>query len=815
MHLVIALGISINFCFSELGLAYGWDYRASINPLFFGDVNALQSIPDGMKRSQPKSRILPFLKTVNKKDEFMKNGLSEGIGHRSVRPRKQNKDYSIKERNISRELMLGTDNDVQKKLDLALHLKEATTNSVAPSQTPKLKISSIDFLPKQATKTDQSVTKFMKTSNTEKAQSSSTVSPLSTLIENSLPANEGLSKISRLDPLSLLNHKQDLSVQNINVDESVAAMKDVKDGDDDVFDNYYFGDNTQTSSTEQIKKISSQSVSSTPTSPTNIPSIASSLTLSNKPSLEGSFSPVILSSHEPTSIPSFYPTQDPTVHHSGFPSVTSTSLPSDTPSINHSGAPSIQSSTKPSTKPSIRPSVEPTIAHSQGPSALSSLKPSALSSVMPSMEPSFLPTKLPSLKPSIIPSTHPSLGPSQEPTAKPSVEPSGSPTSVPSLQPSAFPSLFPSQFPSENPSHLPSSFPSLEPSNQPSLYPSIVPSVMPSSMPSFLPTLIPSTKPSLLPSTSPSTLPSSIPSSKPSLSPSTYPSLAPSLPYSLHNTGVFIRLESITEKMNENVTKIFEHAAVDFVKMTMPEVIFDKEGLRKVKILEVNVISQSMLDIFVQKTNEGNSNLSGDKNKNNRRAQANEPENVQDLNVELEITGLVFPMTPPEGFSFSRHVLTGFRNNFTDFTELLSQSDGFFMALDPSSIMGKGGGITRTPVFISSVTVGAALIVIGVIGYIAFYRNDENSERYHRTGRPITTRRRFGPLSPMNSDLNQEISLNSDFSPKSPNAMEIGRQSSVFSDEEVSIPVLNCFYFYPILLLITLSIFLHNFNLGR
>lgn len=130
-----------------------------------------------------------------------------------------------------------------------------------------------------------------------------------------------------------------------------------------------------------------------------------------------------------------------------WPSLRSSASPTNTPSMHSSLKPSLSPSSPPSPLPSGRPS------------RLASNQPS--SSFRPTQTPSLMHSGTPSQKPSILPSEGPSTHPSLRPSQKPSSHPSNKPSQYPSISPSATPSVIPTIQSSVEPSI--SFFPSMAP----------------------------------------------------------------------------------------------------------------------------------------------------------------------------------------------------------------------------------------------------------------------------------------------------------------------------------------------------------------
>jgi hypothetical protein len=137
------------------------------------------------------------------------------------------------------------------------------------------------------------------------------------------------------------------------------------------------------------------------------------------------------------------------------------STPSDVPSLASSINPSDAPIPTPSSVLSSGPSIAPSSGPSDVPSKVPSLAPSSIPSDAPSISPSSSHSRFPSLAPPNSISHVPSLSPSCIPSGGPSLDPSSGPRGVPSLSPSSRPSHVPSLVPSRGFSDVSSSAPAL------------------------------------------------------------------------------------------------------------------------------------------------------------------------------------------------------------------------------------------------------------------------------------------------------------------------------------------------------------------
>ncbi|CAJ1958296.1 unnamed protein product [Cylindrotheca closterium] len=214
------------------------------------------------------------------------------------------------------------------------------------------------------------------------------------------------------------------------------------------------------------------------------------------------------------------------------PSIWSTVIPSESPSNQSTASPSESSRNQPTNETSESPSNQPIV------------KPSESPSDKPTVSPSESPSNQPTLDPSESPSDKPTVKTSESPTNQPTVNPSESPSNQPTVNPSELPSNHPTVKTSESPSIQPTVSPSESPSIQPTVSPSESPSIQPTIGPTESPSIQPTTKPSTVASDVPSLPPSTTTSMPPTKAASHYPtSNAPTVaigtesPSSMENTN--------------------------------------------------------------------------------------------------------------------------------------------------------------------------------------------------------------------------------------------------------------------------------------
>ena len=297
-------------------------------------------------------------------------------------------------------------------------------------------------------------------------------------------------------------------------------------------------------------------ITTSPTSPTYMPSISPSKTptsyVNKITTITPSITPTLLPSMTPSILPSKTPTSYPSKIPTITPSITPTLLPSMTPSISPSKTPT----SYPSKIPTITPSITPTL--------LPSMTPTKKPTLTPTLIPTSL-TKMPSWSPTIPGETRsPSLVPTKKtdtptihttsptsPTYMPSISPSKTPTSYPSKMPTITPSITPTLLPSMTPSILPSKTPTSNPSKMPTITLSITPTLLPSMTPTKKPTLTPTLIPTIIP-TSLTKMPSWSPTiSGETRSPSLVPTKASDTP-SIHTNSPTMEPTTINDVTNSS-----------------------------------------------------------------------------------------------------------------------------------------------------------------------------------------------------------------------------------------------------------------------